>query len=199
MSPKASRIAGLRRRIPRRLRQHWKIPVALIVFVTVMATAFGGWKIRPFITGDTAVITSEITDNIAGTVDLLDPSVEHDLRLTISETEVSQMLTAYEKTGDKQWVVADVTIDGTFVNDVAVRLKGNSTLLGLQGDSAGPGGFPMPPGQGNGDFPSLPEGFEFPEGFELPEGFGPPDGFDPPEGFTPPDGGMPPAWGRRRG
>lgn len=52
------------------------------------------------------------------------------------------MITAYEKDGAKKWVTADITIDDTPISDVAVRLKGNSTLMGLRPDDARPGGGP---------------------------------------------------------
>ncbi|WP_305093496.1 CotH kinase family protein [Prescottella sp. R16] len=157
----------LRQRIPKPLRQHWKLLVVFVVFVTTMATVFGAARIRPYITGDVSVIASPITENIAGTVDLFDTSIGHELSLDIPAAELDDMLSTYEKTGDKKWVNATVTIDGTLIGDVAVRLKGNSTLMGLRGDGAGgPGGTALPEGM------AVPEGFTPPEGFEPPGGMG---------------------------
>nr|WP_312028802.1 CotH kinase family protein [Gordonia paraffinivorans] len=148
----------LRHRIPRSLRQHWKLPVALAAFVIVMATVFGGWKVSPLITGDPTVITSEITHNIAGTVDLFDPSVPHELTIEMSDAEYRSMLSSFEKDGSKEWVSARVVIDGTRLDDVAVRLKGNSTLMGLRGDRGGrPGGPGAPPGAPGGGAPQGPD------------------------------------------
>ncbi|WP_170312987.1 CotH kinase family protein [Prescottella subtropica] len=127
----------LQHRIPRSLRQHWKLLAVFVAFVTVMTTVFGAARIRPYITGDASVIASPVTENIAGAVDLFDTSVGHELSLDIPAAELGDMLSAYEKTGDKKWVNATVTIDGTLIGDVAVRLKGNSTLLGLRGGGAG--------------------------------------------------------------
>ncbi|RVW08614.1 spore coat protein CotH [Prescottella agglutinans] len=152
-----------------------------VAFVTIMATVFGAARIRPYITGDASVIASPITENIAGAVDLFDLTVNHDLSLDIPAAELSDMLSTYEKSGDKKWVNATATIDGTVVTDVAVRLKGNSTLMALRGDGAGfPGGGIQPP-----------EGFEPPEGFQLPDGVTMPGGDgmpQMPEGFAPPGG-----------
>lgn len=155
-----------RHRIPKSLRQHWKLPVVFVVFVVVVATVFGAVRVRPYITGDPTVISSEITENIAGTVDLFDASVTHEVSLEIDQAEYDEMIAAYQNDGEKQWVVADVVIDGTRIDEVGVRLKGNSTLRGLAGEggSGGPGGF------------GPPEGFELPEGFALPEGFDPAQG-----------------------
>ncbi|QCQ94062.1 spore coat protein CotH [Rhodococcus sp. SGAir0479] len=148
-----------------------------VAFVTIMATVFGTARIRPYITGDASVIASHITENVAGTVDLFDLSVEHELSLDIPAAELSDMLAAYEKSGDKKWVNATATIDGTVVTDVAVRLKGNSTLTGLRGDRGeGPGGGMQPP-----------EGFAPPAGLGLPDGLTMPDG-EMPEGIAPPGG-----------
>ncbi len=130
-------------RLPVRLRQHWKLLAALVVVTVSLAAAFGQTTIRPYITGDVAVMRSEITDNITGTVDLFDPAVEHSLVIDITPAEYQAMVSAYESDGEKKWVTADVTLDGTVIGDAAVRLKGNSTLMGLRGD------FP-PPGEGAG-------------------------------------------------
>ncbi|WP_084294951.1 CotH kinase family protein [Rhodococcus sp. p52] len=124
----------LRHRIPTSLRRHWKLPVAFIAFVAIVATAFGATRVRPYITGDPTIISSEITENVSGTVDLFDTSATHELSLEIGDAEYDDMISAYEKDGDKEWVVADVVIDGTRIDDVGVRLKGNSTLRGLQGE-----------------------------------------------------------------
>ncbi|MBD0022843.1 spore coat protein CotH [Gordonia pseudamarae] len=139
-SPNRPPRSRLRHRIPKSVRQHWKIPVILAAFVALSATVAGGWKISPIITGDESTIASEITTNIAGTVDLFDTSSEHRLTIDIPDAEYRDLLDSYEKNGDKDWVAADVVIDGTFINDVAVRLKGNSTLMGLRGNGFRPGG-----------------------------------------------------------
>ncbi|WP_396904195.1 CotH kinase family protein [Mycolicibacterium phlei] len=137
-------------RVPTRLRQYWKLLAVLAVVVVVLALVFGSTTIRPYITGDADVMASPITDNIAGTVDLFDPTVPHSLTVDITEAEYREMLSAFEKDGVKKWVTADITLDGTPISDVAVRLKGNSTLFGLRGDKFRPPGMPKdggpPPG-----------------------------------------------------
>lgn len=119
----------LRHRIPTSLRQHWKIAVALVAFVALVGSVFGTSRIRPYITGDPTVIASEITENIAGTVDLFDASLDHEVSIDISDVEYNDMIDAYVDDGEKEWVSADVTIDGTLITDVGVRLKGNSSFL----------------------------------------------------------------------
>ncbi len=153
----------LRHLIPTSLRRHWKLLAVFVAFVTVMATVFGATRIRPQITGDATIIASEITDDITGTVDLFDGSISHEVSLEITDAEYQDMIATFQKTGDKKWITADITIDGTFVNDVSVRLKGNSTLMGVRGENAMPGGTGFAP----------PEGMEPPANVEVPEGAGP--------------------------
>ncbi|SCC52847.1 MULTISPECIES: CotH kinase family protein [Gordonia] len=146
-----------RHRIPKSVRQHWKLPAAFVLFVVIVATVFGTTSVRPYITGETDVIASEITDNISGTVNLFDDSVTHELSVEMSDAEYNDMISSFRKSGDKKWITADVVIDGTEIADVSVRLKGNSTLMGVRG----------------GDFGKMaPEGDDVPAEFEG--GQGPP-------------------------
>ncbi|MDS1115218.1 CotH kinase family protein [Gordonia westfalica] len=144
-----------RHRIPKSLRQHWKLPLAFVLFVVIVASVFGATTVRPYITGDADIIASEITDNITGTVDLFDTSVTHELSVEMTQAEYNDMITSFQKSGDKKWVTADVTIDGTRINDASVRLKGNSTLMGVRG---------IDPAK------SAKEGAEIPEGIEPTQG-----------------------------
>lgn len=132
----------LAHRIPVRMRQYWKLLAMLAVVSVGLVVILGEVRVRPYITGDTTVMTADITDNIAGSVDLFDHTVAHSLTVDISSAEYSDMITSYEKDGEKKWVTADLTIDGTVVSDVAVRPKGNSTLMGLRGGHGFPAGAP---------------------------------------------------------
>lgn len=135
-------------RVPVRLRQHWKVLALLVIVATGLVAAAGQVRIRPYITSDVTIMQSEITDNITGTVDLFDSTVPHTLVIDISDAQYKRMISAYEKDGDKKWVTADMVIDGTQISDAAVRLKGNSTLMGLRGDRGRPPGAPESGGAG---------------------------------------------------
>lgn len=153
-----------RHRIPVSLRQHWPLVAVFCAFVLVAATVFGSTRVRPYITGNASVIASDITENIAGTVDFFDAEQDHTVNLDFSQSDYDRMIAAYQDEGEKEWITADVTVDGTLITDVGVRLKGNSTLMGLRGETGGPGGMQIP---------ELPEGMEIPEGFAPPGGGGP--------------------------
>lgn len=157
----------LRHRLPTSLRRHWKWPVALAAFAAIVIATIGSMTIRPLITGDERVIRSSITENIAGTVDLFDDSVPHEVAVTMTDVEYREMLDAFVDNGEKKWVTGSVTIDGTLISDVGIRLKGNSTLMSLRGDRQGPGG---------GERGDAENGRQPPAGFQPPDGMEPPDG-----------------------
>ena len=50
------------------------------------------------------------------------------------------MIATFVASGDKEWISATVTVDGTVFENVGIKLKGNSTLQGLR--STGAGGMP---------------------------------------------------------
>ncbi|OUM41875.1 CotH kinase family protein [Arthrobacter sedimenti] len=64
----------------------------------------------------------------------------HTVSVEWDEAEYDAMIDAYGTDGSKDWIHATITIDGTVLEDVGVRLKGNSTLRGLEG-TGGMGGF----------------------------------------------------------
>ncbi|MEQ4198182.1 spore coat protein CotH, partial [Streptomyces sp. YIM 103828] len=57
----------------------------------------------------------------------------------------------FKEDGTKDWIKADLVIDGVYLNDVGIRLKGNSTLMSLRGNKGMPGGGNMPPGAPQGE------------------------------------------------
>lgn len=66
----------------------------------------------------------------------------HTVSISWNEDDYAEMIAAYEADGSKEWIQADITIDGTDVSNIGVRLKGNSTLRSLSGDGAGARGGP---------------------------------------------------------
>lgn len=57
-----------------------------------------------------------------------DPTYIHDLSLTVDDDDLDTLVDTYEDTGEKVWVEATVTIDGSTYDNVGLRLKGNSSL-----------------------------------------------------------------------
>ncbi|QOD02947.1 CotH kinase family protein [Pseudarthrobacter sp. BIM B-2242] len=84
---------------------------------------------------------TEAATTTAGTT-LFADGASHSVSITWNADDYAAMIAAYEADGSKDWITANITIDGTLVSNIGVRLKGNSTLRSLSGgsDMGGPGG-----------------------------------------------------------
>lgn len=175
----------LRHRIPVRLRHYWKLVAASCAFVLVLGGVFGTGMIRPYTTSEAAAAPTVVTEDVAGTKDLFDTTTPHSVTIDFADANYQKMLVEYFDTGEKDYLPATVVIDGTTIENVGIRLKGNSTLGALtwNGERRQSGG----PGQGGDGGFQPPEGMQLPEGMEIPEGF-PQQGGD---GAAPPGGGGP--------
>ncbi|RZE94515.1 CotH kinase family protein [Streptomyces sp. SCA2-2] len=124
----------LRDRLPVRLRHHWKPAATLGVGLVTMVAFLGDVRISPYVTSTSRVEADAITDNVTGTVGLYDTAVSHSVQLTYQQTDFEKMMKEFEENGTKDWIKADLVVDGVYLNDVGIRLKGNSTLMSLRGD-----------------------------------------------------------------
>jgi len=79
------------------------------------------------------------TDN-GDAADLFDSTVVHDISVEFDTDDYDALIEELADTGEKTWMEATVTIDGTAFENVGMRLKGNSSLAGF-GGGGGPGGF----------------------------------------------------------
>ncbi|RFC70608.1 CotH kinase family protein [Streptomyces sp. AcE210] len=130
----------LRDRLPIRLRHHWKPVASLGVSLAAMAAFLGDVRISPYVTSSSRVEADAITDDIEGTVDLYDTTASHSIQLAYQQTDFDKMMKEFKEDGTKDYIEADLTIDGVYLNDVGIRLKGNSTLSSLRGSKGMPGG-----------------------------------------------------------
>lgn len=149
----ARRPRRLRDRVPVRLRHHWKPAVALCAGLALVVFFFGDARISPYVTSASSVEADIITDDVRGTVGLYDTSVSHSVQLEYDQTEFDKMMKEFREDGTKEYIEADLTIDGVYLEDVGIRLKGNSTLMSLRGSSGTMpgGGRDMPEGAAQGD------------------------------------------------
>lgn len=203
--------------VPAKVRQNVVLLVFAIAFIGVAIGYLGSMQMRPIVfSQETAASASSITFDIPGTVDFFNNAVAHSIDLSIGNAQYQAMIDDFQQGCEKSWVEADAIIDGTLIESVGIRLKGNSTLgaLRFQNESSncrGPGGFAGPgapggppgfSGPGGPGGPDGPAGFGGPGGggrvvFRAqrgggPEGFGGPGG---PEGFGGPGGGGPEGFG----
>lgn len=129
---------SLRHRLPVRLRHHWKLLIAAIAVSLAIALAFGTSMVRPYITSE-LVSETVIVNDIDGDAELFDATT-HSINITFDQAEYEEMLSTFREDGEKEYIRADITIDGTLIEDVGLRLKGNSTLQSLSNNSMGGGG-----------------------------------------------------------
>ncbi|MGB0114577.1 MAG: CotH kinase family protein, partial [Ilumatobacteraceae bacterium] len=79
---------------------------------------------------DTATVSLASASELGG-VGSLDSSSVHELSISFDDDAYDAMLAVYQETGEKDWIDATVTIDGTTYDEVGIRLKGNSSLRGV--------------------------------------------------------------------
>jgi spore coat protein CotH len=123
-------------------------------------------------------------------VEVFDPGLVHDISVSYDQSAYDEMIDAFATTGDKNWIEATVTVDGSTYERAGLRLKGNSSLMGLRqggsrstdtggdeqtsttGAPADGGAVPQPPGgpgdPGAGGFAGLGSGADASTPEELP-------------------------------
>ncbi|MFE7980717.1 CotH kinase family protein [Streptomyces cellulosae] len=136
----ARRGRRLRDRLPVRLRHHWKPAASLGVGVVCLVWAFGDARVSPYVTSSSRAEADIIVDDVRGTVDLYDASVPHSIEVTYRQDDFDKMMKEFKEDGTKDYIEADLVIDGVALDDVGLRLKGNSTLQSLRGNRGMPGG-----------------------------------------------------------
>ncbi|WP_144122821.1 CotH kinase family protein [Catellatospora sichuanensis] len=123
--------ARLRHRIPVRVRHYWKLLATCVAAMAALVLLAGNVQVTPIVTSQAAGSHDKVAFDVPGRVDLFDASIAHTLTVTYTEADYQRMFDEYMATGEKEYVRADVTVDGTLIRDVGIRLKGNSTLMGL--------------------------------------------------------------------
>ena len=163
-----------------KFKRHYPLLVLFVGFVLLFVLVFGDTRIIAYTTGttDMAQVAGVNYDN---SVDLFDDTVIHEIAIIMNPADYDTMIETYVETEKKDFFSADIVIDGVRINDVGIRLKGNSTLANLFG-RGGPGNGEPPAGEESNQPPPPPPGFD--GNRPPPPGFG---------GQTPPDfeGDMP--------
>lgn len=70
-----------------------------------------------------------------GSVGTLSSGEVHAIDVDVDTDDFAAMVDEYVATGEKEWIVATVTIDGERFEQVGLRLKGNSSLRGVSADA----------------------------------------------------------------
>ena len=80
---------------------------------------------------------ADLEAELDGQVALFDSAVLHGIDVTFDDADYDQLIADYVETGEKSWIAATVVIDGIRFEDAGIRLKGNSSLFGLNSSTAG--------------------------------------------------------------
>jgi len=153
------------------LKRHYPLLILFVGVVLFFVLVFGDTRIIAYTTGtnDVAQVAGVNYDN---NVDLFDDTVIHEIAIIMNPADYDTMIQTYVETEAKDFFSADIVIDGVRINNVGIRLKGNSTLDSIfGGGEQGNGGPPM----GEGDDQQTPPEFD--------------DNRPPPPGGAPPGGG----------
>jgi spore coat protein CotH len=143
--PPASPARRLLRHVPVRVRHYWKLLVVCAAFVSVLTVVFSSVRVHPYVTSASEDTSDDVTQDIAGTVDLFDATVAHSVKLSFQDANYQEILDAYYDEDEKEYLEADLIIDGVTIPSVGIRLKGNSTLGQLTRNGVvRPGGFGGP-------------------------------------------------------
>jgi spore coat protein CotH len=78
-----------------------------------------------------------VTDDPGG---FFDASYVHEISVSFDQDDYHEMIETYAASGEKEWIEAEVTIDGVTIEHVGMRLKGNSSLFGLLDEAGGRAG-----------------------------------------------------------
>ncbi|MGK8361219.1 CotH kinase family protein [Corynebacterium amycolatum] len=170
----------------------WRMNRRLVAGSAAVLIAVGGiagsTTVVPYISSEFNTAASQSTSVVdvgSGTTSLFDGTSAHSISIQIDQDALDEMLSDYQEDGDKTWEKATVTIDGVTIEDVGVRLKGNSTLRALSGNSAGgPGGAGGKQGGSGGE--------QGAQGGEQSGAGGEQNGAERPDMPTPPDGASAP-------
>ncbi len=139
----------------RRWRRNWPLVTALVAVIGLLLVGIGDRRVRAVTSSERTVVDAEPRGVDHGSeVDLFDPTVVHEISISFDADAYERMIEEFRNEEKKGWLSATVVIDGATVDNVGVRLKGNSSLFGLSGGPGAPGA----PGGGQGARPCPPDG-----------------------------------------
>lgn len=112
------------------------------VLATLAVLTLGGCSTT---TGDAAsVATSGVraeAETVADGTGVWDATAVHAISIEVDDAAVAAMIDTYQETDEKEWIEATVTIDAQTCERAGLRLKGNSSLRGVD-DGADPTDLP---------------------------------------------------------
>ncbi len=128
----------------------------MIGFIVLIA-GFGDTRVTAITSSERSPSQSFVNVDIQGLQDVFDDTATHSISVEFDQDDYERMVETFQDSGIKEYIEATITIDGTTIASVGLRLKGNSTLAGLGGQMglANRGG--EPPGGVNPPFQAPPD------------------------------------------
>ncbi len=116
---------------PTNKRSPWRpIPVFLVAALFSCTPS----ETKPRAASPTSTSTStRLVVETPKRMELFDPSFVHEISMTYHAKDYDAMIATLKESGTKEWIQATVTIDARTYRNVGIRLKGNSSLMGVGG------------------------------------------------------------------
>ena len=109
----------------------------LLVAAVLVASLLSGCATSDAAADTVGAVSTPVdsSSSTLGAVGTLDSSVVHSLDVSFDAADYDGLIEAYLTNGDKEWIEATVTIDGSTYEGAGIRLKGNSSLFSLSASS----------------------------------------------------------------
>ncbi len=115
-----------------RWQRHRHLLGLTAVTLLLLVVLFGDLRIAAITSSERGTSDTLVTENVTSQGDLFDDGMIHTIEVSFNPAEFRQMLATYRDDDEKAFIQATVTIDGATIEQVGLRLKGNSTLMGLR-------------------------------------------------------------------
>jgi spore coat protein CotH len=129
-----------------KLQRHYNLVLAAIILITGSIGLFGDLRIMPY--SVSTEIHAQDVEDLSTTLSTWEWEGEekeitffdemfHDIDLEIDPDDYDSMILTYTETGEKDYFSAVITIDGITIENVGIRVKGNSSLMSATGVRGG--------------------------------------------------------------
>jgi spore coat protein CotH len=103
-----------------------------VVGVLGLLVGLGDVRVTALSWGERGASGGLVREDIRGRIDLFDGGVVHEVEVGFDQGDYEAMVATFRDEGAKEDIAARVTIDGTTIEPVGLRLKGTATLASLR-------------------------------------------------------------------
>lgn len=120
-------------------RRNYKMLSLVLVSFVVLYVVFGDARVTAITSSERHAVDDLVTVDIQGSDAIFDDGFVHEINVSFNQADYDRMIASFQEDGRKEYIEASITIDGTTIGSVGLRLKGNSTLASLSGEFGGGG------------------------------------------------------------